>query len=409
MVGTFLLSGAALSSETLLDKRANFKTSLVKQISESDALEEPAPDHPFKLIEYSTDIGEMSAYVSTPQSDKTILPAIIWITGGHPQGGASPGFIEGGPYKNNQTANMFYQRGVVTMYPTFRGTYGNPGVREEFYGEVNDVLSALKYLQNRKGIDKERIYLGGHSTGATLALLAAAASGEFAGVLALGPQDDVVNHGGTRVFDTENPEEFKLRAPKHHLASIKSPTYIIEGEYGAEGLKHMREMSKNSMIEFWEIKGADHFDVIQSTSELYADAITLSANTQSDGFSFSNKEVVAAYQSLTSNMMRATALQHLARASANGVDINVKQDLVHYFYSEYQGAIDGLSKELKAAKFTAVKSETVASEEGGEVIVLTAQRRQKPSDLEQLFSDQALFERIEKHWNFDYRNWYPKN
>lgn len=394
--------------DSLLEKRADFKTSLVNQASQTDPLEQPPAGHPFELIKYKTSIGEMSAYVSRPPSDSKSQPAIIWITGGHPQGGASPSYIEGGSYDNNQTANMFYQRGVVTMYPTFRGTYGNPGKREEFYGEVNDVLSALRYLQKQTYIDKERIYLGGHSTGATLALLVAAASDEFAGVLALGPQDDVVNHGGVRLFDINNPKEFELRAPIHHLASIKSPTFVIEGEHGAEGLKRMQKKSQNSLVEFWEIKGADHFDVIQSTSDLYADAIAENAKTQSSEFSFNFKEVVASYNTLTTNMMRATALQHLARASANGVDIDAKQNLVHYFYSEHQGAIDGLRKELEAAKFTAFKTEPVESEDGSKVILLTAKRKHKPSDLQRLFADQALFKRIEKRWNFNYRNWYPE-
>jgi len=407
IVAACLQCTSAWSAESLLDKRGGFKTSLVKQVSDNEGLEQPPADHPFKLVKYSTELGKMSAYVSRPESDKKRLPAIIWITGGHPQGGASPSYIEGSSYKNNQTANMFYHAGIVTMYPTFRGTYGNPGVREEFYGEVNDVLSALKFLQKDQGIDKDHIYLGGHSTGATLALLAAAATDEFAGVLALGPQDDVKRHSGDRLFDTENPQEFALRAPKNHLGSIKSPTYIIEGEHGAKGLVRMRENSSSPVVELWEIPGADHFDVIQSTSDLYATAIIENSSTKTHNFPFTFKEVVAEYNELSTNMMRASALQHLARAAANQVDINAKQNIVHYFYSEYQGALEGLSKELKAAKFNAIKIEPLESE--GELFLLTAMRKQKPSDLKQLFADQALFERIAKDWNFDYRNWYPEN
>ncbi len=416
VISSFLLSAfASFSSasiaQNLLDKRADFQTSIVKEVRQQETLETPPSNHPFQLVEYKTKLGKMAAYLTRPPSDaEQKLPAIIWITGGHPQGGASPSFVEGAPYKNNQTANMFYERGVITMYPTFRGTYGNPGKREEFYGEVNDVLSALEFLKKQKHIDQKQIYLGGHSTGATLALLAAAASDEFAGVLALGPQDDVKNHGGGgRLFDTNNATEFELRAPISHLSSIKTPTYVIEGEFGASsGLTRMREKSNNSAINFWLINGADHFDIIQSTSDLFADAIIEKSKNRASTFEFNEKQVTQSYQTLRVNMMRAIALQHLARASANGVDIHAKQTLTHYFYSEYKGSIDEISKALKAAKFTSIKSESTQNSEGTTLFSLTAQRKQKPSDLEQLFSDQALFERLDKKWSFSYENWYPE-
>lgn len=399
-------------AETLLEKRDGFKTSIVKEVQETETLTTPPDDHLFELVKYDTELGKMAAYMTKPpKAEKNKkFPAIIWITGGHPQGGAEPDYVDGNNYKNNQTADMFFKRGIITFYPTFRGTFGNPGIREEFYGEVNDILAALKFLQQQSHIDRKHIYLGGHSTGATLALLVAAATDEFAGIISLGPQDDVKNHGGGgRLFDINNPIEFALRAPINHLDSVKSPTFIIEGEHGVSGaLNRMSQRSKNPVVHFWEIPNADHFDVIQSTSELFADAIIRASQSQSKQINFNREQVENGYTALTRNMMQAYTLQHLAQAAANGTDINKRQKLTHYFYSPSQESIDGINKVLEAEKFTDIKTENVKNNRGEAFILLTATRQQQPSDLEQLFADQAMVERLEKRWSFDYQNWYIK-
>ena len=73
------------------------------------------------------------------------------------------------------------------MYPSLRGGNNNPGHMESFFGEVDDVLAARALLAKLPYVDPERIYLGGHSTGGTLALLVAECSGAFRGVFAFGP------------------------------------------------------------------------------------------------------------------------------------------------------------------------------------------------------------------------------
>ena len=65
------------------------------------------------------------------------------------------------------------------MFPGLRGTSGNPGTQESFLGEVDDVLAAADFLRKVDYVDPSRIYLGGHSTGGTLALLVAEAGASF--------------------------------------------------------------------------------------------------------------------------------------------------------------------------------------------------------------------------------------
>ena len=63
------------------------------------------------------------------------------------------------------------RRESIMMFPTLRGGNTNPGAREYLLGEVDDVLAAAEHLARLPYVDPQRIYLGGHSTGGTLALL----------------------------------------------------------------------------------------------------------------------------------------------------------------------------------------------------------------------------------------------
>lgn len=77
------------------------------------------------------------------------------------------------------------------MSPSLRGGNTNPGVKEGFLGEVDDVLAAANYFEKQKYVDPKRIYLGGHSTGGTLVLLVSEGSPRFRAVFSFGPAGDV--------------------------------------------------------------------------------------------------------------------------------------------------------------------------------------------------------------------------
>ena len=125
----------------------------------------------------------MKALLTPPRDPKTQQPAMVWITGGFPSGGIGESAWKAVDPKNDQSAKAYRHAGLVMMYPTLRGSYGNPGVQEAFLGEVDDVLAAVEYLSKLEYVDPKQIYLGGHSTGGTLALLVAAASPRFKAVI----------------------------------------------------------------------------------------------------------------------------------------------------------------------------------------------------------------------------------
>ena len=143
------------------------------------------PKGVLEIVHYRSPAGSMSAYLTPHPKTLGKHPAIIWISGGDsntigdfwtPQGA-----------DNDQTASAFRTAGIVEMYPSLRGGNNNPGFREYFYGEVDDILAAADYLAKQPYVDPSRIYLGGHSTGGTLALLVAEDSARFRATFAFGP------------------------------------------------------------------------------------------------------------------------------------------------------------------------------------------------------------------------------
>ena len=158
-----------------------------------------------------------------------------------------------------------------------RGGNDNPGNKEGFLGEVDDVLAAANYLQSQSDVDPKRIYLGGHSTGGTLALLVAECSPRFRAVFSFGPVDDVSGYGadsGFLPFDTTNQKEVRLRSPGYWLSSIHSPVWVFEGTSGnIESLRSMAQISTNPRVHFIEITGSDHFATLAPTTALIAGKI----------------------------------------------------------------------------------------------------------------------------------------
>lgn len=168
------------------------------------------------------------------------------------------------------------------MVPSFRGENNNPGKYEMFYGEIDDIESARKYLASLPYVDPNRIYLAGHSTGGTRALLASENSTGFRAVFSLGGIPDLksrVDMGNMMVavpFNQNNPEEFRLRSPGLFVTSIKSPTFYFEGEdsYWPE-FDRLNMVANERSIPFYvyKIKGANHFNIISPVTELIAQKI----------------------------------------------------------------------------------------------------------------------------------------
>jgi len=276
---------------SLTTVRSSFKTDLVPQIGDREPVEK-APPAIFRTIKYPASSGELAAYLSPDPGDGKRHPAIVWITGGDCN---SIGDVWSEASRDNdQTAAAYRKAGIIMLFPSLRGGNDNPGVKEGFLGEVNDVLAATDYLEKQPYVDPTRIYLGGHSTGGTLALLVAECSKRYRAVFSFGPVDDVSRYGpdsGFLPFDLSKQKEVEVRSPGYWLPSIQSPVWVFEGTEGnIAALRAMGEASANPKAHFIEIQGASHFATLAPTNELIAKKI-LQDTGEPSSLSFSEDEV----------------------------------------------------------------------------------------------------------------------
>ncbi|EDY15923.1 conserved hypothetical protein [Chthoniobacter flavus Ellin428] len=255
----------------LTEARRGYTTHLTRHVH----LGEPAPTPPdfFRLVKYTSSAGELPAYVGVAQKGGGKHPAIIWVVGGFSNSISDLAWTPNPP-DNDQSATTFREAGLVMMYPCLRGGNDAPGWMEGFYGEVDDVLAAADYLSKLDYVDPQRIYLGGHSTGGTLALLAAESVNHFRAVFSFGPVEDVTGYGAKNLpFDLSIHRKATLREPGRYLRAIQTPTFVFEGAEGRSNIASLRAMAKmphSPAVHFYPIAGADHFSTLQPTERLIA-------------------------------------------------------------------------------------------------------------------------------------------
>jgi dipeptidyl aminopeptidase/acylaminoacyl peptidase len=283
--------GGQTETVPLTEARQGFKSKLASHGSDKT----PAPNPPpqiFRKAQYDSPVGMLAAYLTPDPKDGKKHPAIIWITGGDCNS-IDQGCWKEGPPANDQSASAFRKAGIVMLFPSLRGGNDNPGTKEGFLGEVDDVLAAAAYLAKQEYVEPDRIYLGGHSTGGTLVLLVAECSDRFRAVFSFGPVDNVSGYDPEYLpFDTSNRREIELRSPGRWLATIKNPTFVFEGtsQGNLGSLQAMARSSTNANAHFVPVRGASHFSILAPTTRLIADKI-LHDDGSTSNLTFTEQEV----------------------------------------------------------------------------------------------------------------------
>lgn len=278
---------------TLPEAKKGFQTKIIRKEPGEPVAKPPADV--FAVVKYTSAVGELPAYLTPDPKDGKKRPAIVWITGGDCN---SIGDVwTDQPAKNDQTAAQFRKAGVVMMFPSLRGGNKNPGEREGFLGEVDDVIAAVQFLRKQPHVDPDRVYLGGHSTGGTLALLAAASSCQCRAVFAFGPVGDPAGYGGAYLYcNPKDPREMALRSPEKWVNSIEVPTFVFEGSGGnIDPLQEMAQASTNPTVRYLPVKGADHFSVLAPTNKLIAERILKDAGDKTN-LAFTAAELEAPFK-----------------------------------------------------------------------------------------------------------------
>jgi dipeptidyl aminopeptidase/acylaminoacyl peptidase len=264
-------AAAPSSGNRLVDARRGFKTTVVRRTTEKEPVPEP-PAKVVQIVRYDAAVGKLPAYLTPDPKDGKKHPAIVWITGGDCNS-IGDEIWKPAPPSNDQTASAFRTAGIVMMFPSLRGGNENPGEKEGFFGEVDDILAAADFLAKQDYVDPKRIYLGGHSTGGTLVLLTAEASDRFRATFSFGPVENVAGYPPEYVpFDTNNRKELELRAPVLWLGEVRAPVFVFEGarDGNMDSLRAMQRTSKNSLIHFLPVTRADHFSILAPVTKLLA-------------------------------------------------------------------------------------------------------------------------------------------
>jgi acetyl esterase/lipase len=263
----------AAKAQRFADARQGFATVVAVRDEAPLPLPEP-PERLFVRSDYrNAKHHVLPGYVSPDPGDGKRHPAIVWITGG--DSNSLSDFWVRGPEENDQSAAAFREAGIIMAFPTLRGGNGHDSAKEFLLGEVDDVRAAAEQLAQLSYVDPARLYLGGHSTGGTLALLAAETRTPFKAVFAFGPVARADAYGSMIPVDFArlDPMELKLRSPVHWLADIAQPTYVIEGRDGQSNIGELESIcaaSRNPLLRCIRVAGRDHFSVLASATRIIA-------------------------------------------------------------------------------------------------------------------------------------------
>ena len=142
-------------------KRQNFKTKIVDG-QKTEFVPDgkpgiPAKNSKFSLVNYPSKLGEMPMYITAKENNGKKYPAIIYLNGGFGGIGDSEfGWDEESPKNNYQGAGAFKRDDFVLAIPSARGENANPGKYEMFYGEIEDLEEARKYVASLPYVDSNR-------------------------------------------------------------------------------------------------------------------------------------------------------------------------------------------------------------------------------------------------------------
>ncbi len=224
-----------------------------------------APPAGAREVYYKSGNLRLKAWLSQAPDDGKKHPAIVFAHGGFSRD------AEDWPY-----LKPYLEKGYIVMMPAWRGENGNPGYFEFFFGEVDDVIAAGNFLAEHPTVDKEKLFLAGHSAGGTLAILTALTASPYKAIASFSGSPDqevffrTMWDGGTP-FDKKDGREVTLRSPMAYVTSLRNRLFLSAGaqEHGFKKRNlafaaKAKDLGKN--CEFAEIPG-DHFSALSGSME----------------------------------------------------------------------------------------------------------------------------------------------
>lgn len=195
----------------------------------------------FKKVTYRSRVGDLDipAYLFQPLNKRGAKghAALVWVHGGV-HGSWS---ITMWPFVREAV-----ERGYVVICPEYRGStgYGEKHYKEIDYGgyEIDDVMSAVDFLQTLPHVDGERLGIMGWSHGGYIALFSVFRDKTpFKAAVAMVPVTNLIHRlsfsgpGYQRSFATqkrigglpfEKREEYIARSPLYHVDKLNTPLLV---------------------------------------------------------------------------------------------------------------------------------------------------------------------------------------
>lgn len=116
------------------------------------------------LFSYTSTIGRLKGFVRLPKEQKRKssrgYPVLLYLHGGFALGA-----------QDVLDCERFTDDGYAVVAPSYRGENGNPGHQEMFYGELDDAVAALRWIERNRDLDGDRVVVFGHSAGGALSAL----------------------------------------------------------------------------------------------------------------------------------------------------------------------------------------------------------------------------------------------
>ena len=214
-----------IQEEDYAEVRRTFRTKLTREGPPPQEEQMHSPPAGVSQIRFMSGKLRLKAWINRTSEVRTKRPAILFLHGG----------FAFGP-DDWKMAKPYRDAGYIVMVPMLRGENGQAGFFSMFYDELTDVLAAADFLRNQPFVDPERMYVAGHSAGATLALLAAETYSGFRAAAAFdgSPDQQLLFNGSAQkplvpkevVFDRMDLRELQVRSPLAYAYSFKCPTRL---------------------------------------------------------------------------------------------------------------------------------------------------------------------------------------
>jgi len=250
----------------------SYKTKLNKEVKAPQSFQTfDKVRNSIKLIEYQSDGRKLKALLDTTNIQKGAKKkAVVFLHGGFALG-----------YQDVYDCKKFTDKDYILLAPSYRGENGNSGNYELLFGEVRDAKNAIKWLAKQDFVNKDSIYVFGHSIGGGLSLaltlhddVPILTGGSCAGIYDIGTFEYWSKEDENQVpFDLKNELESSLRLPVYFLKCMERQhfMYIGKDDYFKENKEFVEQnlySGKNLLIEFAEVEG-NHFSSLDNSIDAF--------------------------------------------------------------------------------------------------------------------------------------------